>query len=407
MKNRQLHLAVVGANVRTASLAHLEQLATSGFGSMATLGHVRSRRADLEVALLSTCNRTEWYLASEDDPVEAFRDVLADGVVTDPSDAGWTFEARDGEAARHIFRVSCGLESSVFGDAQIVSQLGLALTSAASAGTARVGINDVFTRAIRLGRDARRQFGLDKIATSAGDAAARMVLDRWSSAGTGSGSVLVIGTGAMAKRVVAATLRRPGVHVSIVGRRYQATESVARRWCAEPHEWDELAGLMGRVDTVVAATSAPHMVVTRELVEATGPREVGSLLLVDLGLPRNIDPDAGRLPGVELVDLIGIGAGVESALGRVEDHRRQLEQLVDDATREWAQTSASAGIEAIISDLYRQIPEFVERVTARVNDPAACEEQHRRALATEVKRLLDGPVRRLRGESVRTGNHLR
>ena len=253
--------------------------------------------------VLATCNRFEAYLEIEE-PLpaagvlarEAILDVLRDPAGADADRLRTSAVALSGDdVVRHLFAVSSGLESMVVGEEEISGQVRRALAAARAAGTTSTELEQAFQRAVRATREVRAKADLG----AAGRSLARLALDLvearvpdW--AGT---PVLLVGTGRYAATTIAALHARGARHVRVYSRTGRAARFAAR-YGVRPE--DDLRRALDGVDVVVTCTSRYTLGV--DDLGAARPR-----LVVDLGLPRNVDPAVGALPGVELLDLDLIG----------------------------------------------------------------------------------------------------
>lgn len=319
-----MNLMVVGVSYRTASLALLERLAATAADTPVMLTDLLSQPHVGEAAVLSTCNRVEIYAG-----VGAFHGGLADIVGVLAARAGCTandlaphlYVHYEADAARHMFRVATGLDSLVVGEPQILGQLRDAYGTAAERDTAGRLLHDVMRQALRVGKRAHAETGIDRagqnVVTGALELAARH-LERDSSGRDGSGgdgagtaglagrSALVVGAGAMGALALA-TLRRSGAgHLYITNRDPARAGRLADQYGATPVPLDALADAVSRVDLVICATAATGHVLTPAHVR-------GPVVIIDLGVPRDVDPDVGAIDGVSLVDLELLAAALRAA----------------------------------------------------------------------------------------------
>lgn len=257
-----------------------------------------------EVVVLSTCNRTELYIAAGDHETAAAALLarLPDG--RGKADAARAVVTRSGfDVPRHLFRVAAGLESVVPGEPEILGQVRAAWLEAQEAGTSGPLLNALFQRAVESGRRVRAETQLARRPASVASAAVELA-DR-AAGGLAGKHVLVLGAGAMARAVVSSLRRRRPAVVTIVARNAAAAEGLDA--CVAPFR--KLRQLLAEADVVVAATSAQHWV-----IEAASLGRARRLAIIDLGVPRNVDPAVADLDFCRLYDVDDLRLVVEATV---------------------------------------------------------------------------------------------
>ncbi|MDT5036281.1 MAG: glutamyl-tRNA reductase [Micromonosporaceae bacterium] len=315
-----MNLLVVGLSHRTAGVPLLERLATTPAQTPHLLTRLLARDYVGEALVLSTCNRVEVYAA-----VSAFHGGLADigAVLAERAGCAVTdlaphlYVSYDDDAVRHAFRVAAGLDSMVVGEAQILGQLREAYALATEHGSAGRLLHEMTQQALRVGKRAHAETGIDRAGQSVVTAALSLGLAELYGPGTstfppdtGAGA-LVIGAGAMGALGLA-TLRRAGAgRLFITNRSAARARRLADSYDAEAVPFDDLASIVSAVDVVMCATASPGPVLTPALL--SGARS--PLLLLDLAVPRDVAPGVADLPGVVLVDLERLGLATEGGTG--------------------------------------------------------------------------------------------
>jgi len=322
-----MSVLVVGISHRSAPVSLLEQV-TVGVGQAPdVLTDLRSGGPVGEAVVLSTCNRVEVYADTEGfhAGVDAVSDLLArtSGVPLDDLKRH-LYVHWEGQAVLHLFEVACGLDSMVVGESQILGQLRRAYATARDGGAGPT-LHELFQKALKVGKRAHSETGIDE----AGRSLVTVGLERAVEAvGPLAGrKVLVVGAGSMGA-LAGATLRRAGCgDVVVANRTLDRAERLATALEGRGIGLDELDTAFVEADVVVSSTGATGLVVDRELVERAVDKRGGRpLAILDLALPRDIDPSVRDLPGVTLVDLASlqqvlatteVGADVEAARGIV------------------------------------------------------------------------------------------
>jgi len=295
-----VNLLVVGVSHRTAGVPLLERLAVGTDELPTLLARLLTRRYLGEALVLSTCNRVEVYAA-----VTAFHGGLADigAVLADKADcplpelAPHLYVHYDVEAVRHAFRVASGLDSMVVGEAQILGQLRDAYTAAAERGSAGRLLHELMQQALRVGKRAHTEAGIDRAGQSVVSAGLQLGFEQ---VGQTPRSALVVGAGAMGALALS-TLRRSGVsELSVTNRTPERAQRLAAGYGATAVPFAALGEALRTVDAVVCATASAEAVLTVDMVRAAGR----PLLVLDLAVPRDVAAGVGDLPGVTLVDLV-------------------------------------------------------------------------------------------------------
>jgi glutamyl-tRNA reductase len=303
-----MSLLVVGVSHRTAPVPVLERVALTGDSVDKLLLDVAESPAVAEALVVSTCNRVEVYVeASKFHPaVDAVTDQLLrhTGVAADQLKAHLYVHYED-RAVAHLFAVTAGLDSMVVGEAQILGQVRSALGTAQQRGTAGRVLNDLVQNALRVGKRAHTETGIDSAGASLVGVA--LQLADHSLQGLAGRRGLVVGAGAMAS-LAATSLHRAGVEVTVANRTPDRAQRLADALGGSTVQLDGLAGALQTVDLAVACTGSLGHVLTEAQVEsAQQARHFEPLVLLDLALPRDIDPGVLGIHGVTLIDLEDLG----------------------------------------------------------------------------------------------------
>ena len=295
---------VMGLSHRTAPLAVRERLAVvpeqiaEALRGMVELGPVR------EAALLSTCNRVEVYAASPDADaaIAALRRDLAERAHTTEAELAPHLYVRvDVDAVHHLFRVAASLDSLVVGEPQILGQVKQAHDAAVGIQTAGPVLSACFAGAFRIARRVRRETEIARNPVSISSVAidyAKKIFD-----GFAGRTVLIVGAGKMAD-LAARGLRGQGASLLVTNRTAARAEELAARIGGRVHPFEDLTGALVQADIVLASTGARQPVLTRALVEQAHRRRRGRVLfLIDIAVPRDVEPGCSSIPDVFVADI--------------------------------------------------------------------------------------------------------
>ncbi|MFN2432674.1 MAG: glutamyl-tRNA reductase [Gemmatimonadota bacterium] len=405
-----MHLVLVGLNHRTAPVHLLERFRFTPEAQRALLAPVDAGSGCrfYEAALLGTCNRVEAYaVVSETQHARALvaqRLAGAAGLAVEDVEPA-LYTATDRGAVRHLFEVAAGLDSMVLGEWQILGQVQDAYVHARRAGSAGIVLRALFRAAVAAGRRARLASGIGRRAASIGSAAVAMAEHELGPL-AGRHAVL-LGSGQMAELVADALCARGVRGGRVLNRHPERARPLARALGGEALDFLHLERALAEADFVISATGAPHAVLQAEtLARVMAQRPDRPLLVVDIALPRDVEPAAGQVPGVVLHDLGTLQAlATNEALPSPDEVGAARELLAAETVRfsEWLDTARATPMLLALrqrADLIRE--RELERALRRLPALSAQEREIVTLLTqTLVNRLLREPTVRLREEAAR------
>jgi glutamyl-tRNA reductase len=396
-------LLALGISHKTAELAVRERLALPE-GRAASLVAELVRAAEVQEAVaISTCNRTELYLIASD-PVDAESlalSALARQAGIRPTELlGNLYSLRGTDAVHHLFSVAAGLESMIIGESEIQGQVRRAYELALVEGTTGPVTNRLFRDALAAGKRARTETGIGRLRVSVSSMAVELAQQVLGD--LGSRRVLVIGAGENGE-VTARALADRGVHsIFVANRRYDRAIGLAQRFGGEAVRFDDLPELLGDADIVVSCTASPHQIVGREELAVVLEERVGRpLLLIDIAVPRDIDPAVRGLPGITLYDMDDLQHAVARNMSGREAEAAKAAQLVDQEVERFSHWLGSLEVVPTISALRERGDDIVAQVlreNAERWESVTDNDRHRLELMARavVSRLLHEPTLRLK-----------
>ena len=299
-----MQLLCIGLNHKTAPVevrerfaVHAARLGESAAGLVQTTGAC-------EVVVISTCNRTEFYLVAGD--VESVRGALIDQLASSTgvdavADGHWYRHERMG-AAEHLCRVVSGLDSMMLGETEIFGQVKQAYQSALDAGATGTMLNRLFQRAFGIGKKVRTETSIQEGSTSVGSVAvdlAEKIFGKLSDS-----EVMILGAGEMSRVTAQSLVSRGARSIFVTNRSFDRAQQLAAEMGGSAVRFDDWQTVLKRVDIVIASTGAPHAIILKQHVEEIRrARKFRPLFFIDIAVPRDIDPAVAEIEEVYLYDI--------------------------------------------------------------------------------------------------------
>jgi glutamyl-tRNA reductase len=386
-----MSILLVGLNHRTAPVEVREQLAFSREGVATALMLFRNRFPTAEAAILSTCNRVELMISSDSEQ-PSLQDVIS--FIAQARDLPvaefrtYLYQLTNEQAVRHFFRVTSGLDSMVLGECQITSQVKQAYAIASEQGTTGRVLNRLFHQAFAVGKRVRTETtigdGRLSVPSVAVDLARRIFADFESK------QTLVVGAGEMAQLVCQYLRDADARRFVVMSRTLLNAKALADACEGEAVPFDQLDEQLAHADIVITATSCPRPFITAERLRAAQKQRRGRLLfLIDLAVPRNVDPAAGELEQVYLYDVDALGAIVTNNQQQRMTQLQACEQILDDEVSKFEQWITETKINPVIAAMYRDAQDVRDSELERLfNRCPEMTEQERQAVRECVERLI-------------------
>jgi glutamyl-tRNA reductase len=396
-------LLAIGVSHKTAPVEVRERLALTDARAAEFLRDVHGVPEVQEVVAISTCNRTELYLVV-DDPVEAESTVLGmlarQASIRPTALAGAIYSHRNCDAARHLYRVSSGLESMIVGEDQVQGQVRRAYDAALERETTGPLTNHLFRAALVTGKRVRTETAIGAghmSLPSVSAMLAREVLGELQGR-----RAVIIGTGESSE-LAARALADAGVQLVFVAtRRRDRAVSLAARFDAASVSFDELPEALVEADMVISATSSPHLLIeAQELAEVQSQRDERALLIIDLAVPRDVDADCARVAGVTLHDVDDLEAVIARNRRVRQGEARRAEGIVEEEIQSFATWLGSLEVLPTLAALRSHATDIAEQVVAendgRWESASARDIERVQAMSRAiVNRLLHHPTLRIK-----------
>lgn len=363
-----MRVVLVGLSHKTAPVQLRERLSLYGKSHAQALHQLRDAAGFHECAVLSTCNRTEIYaLTGEADWQERVLELMADQAGVSPGqlqDHLYTFEGVP--AFRHLFRVAAGLDSMVVGEGQVLAQVKDALQSAQDAGTSGTIIHSLFQSATAAGKRARTETEIGRGAVSISFAAVQLAKQLF--ARLDGRSVLLIGAGETGEQT-ARMLLADGASPKIVvcNRTAERAQALAGQFGGTALPYERVAEALTRADIVISSTGAPHPVITVDQMKAvTRARRGRSLFLIDIAVPRDVEPEVGDLEAVYLYNIDDLQQVVEKNLAGRQAEVARVDELLEEELKRFQGWLRGLEVGPTIQQLQRLAEQIIDSEQARV-----------------------------------------
>ena len=385
-----MSLVVVGLNHRTAGVDLLERMTVAPPGLPKALHTLQQREHLAEVVLLSTCNRSEVYARTTrfHDGIDDVRHFLAEGAGLDPDElAEQLYTYHDDAAVAHLFGVASGLDSMIIGEGEILGQVREAWQAAERESTAGQLLSRTFRHAVETGKRARTETGISRHAVSISSAAVAVAAERLGS--LAGRRVLLLGAGDIGEGMALALSGAGVSEVVVANRGPDRGRDLAQRIGARAIPLNQLGDELVTCDVLLSSTGAPGTLVERDDMEAIMRQRDGrAMLIVDVAVPRDVDPGVGQVFGITLLDIDDLKAiGERSLEARRAEVGRVRTIITDELDRYRSERSA------------REVAPLVTTLRARAEDLRLAELERNRArlaaLTPEQQELVDQLTRSL------------
>jgi glutamyl-tRNA reductase len=393
----------IGVSHKTAPVEVRERLALPEARIGTFLRDLRGATSVQEAVAISTCNRTELYLVVSD-AVEAESAVL--GMLASQAGIRLTelasaiYSHRNCEAARHLYRVTAGLESMIVGEAEIQGQVKRAYEAALAQETVGPLTNHLFKAALATGKRVRSETAVGERHVTLASVAVSLARELLGA--LVGHEVVILGTGETAELTARALADSGGRIVFVGNRRRDRAIGLARRYAGSSISFDRLPETLLRADIVVAATASPHVLLeSGEIAEVMRERGGRPMLLIDLAVPRDVDGACAAIEGVSLYDIDDLQAVIARNRGVRRAEARKAEGIIEEEIQHFAAWMGSLEVLPTLAALRSHAGEIAEQVV-RENagkwESASDRDLERvEAIArTVVNRLLHDPTTRMK-----------
>jgi glutamyl-tRNA reductase len=405
-----MKLLITGVSHKTAPVEVRERLAFREESLPAALADLRSQGV-VEAVILSTCNRVEITVTAEDqaDPraiVDAFlagRKAVSAGDVGPGALGPYIYRHEDRDAIHHLFRVAASLDSMVVGEPQILGQLKAAYATAKDCGAVFGWLDGLLTRTFGVAKRVRSETGIGQMAVSVSYAAVELARKIFGS--LANRTVMIVGAGKMSE-LAARHLRRSGAaHVFVTNRTHERAVEMATLFQGTPVEYGRFTAMLPEVDILIASSGAPHYILHKdEMQRVISARRNKPMFLIDIAVPRNIEPAINEIDNVFLYDIDDLQEVVNTNLRERMKEAGRAELLVAEEVERMMARLKVAEVTPIIVGLQEQLEQIrsaeMEKTRRKYGPFTPQQEQAMEALTRGlINKIAHGPISELRNHA--------
>ncbi len=372
-------MSEISSMLITHTKATIDEMESAWHGGLdQLLLRLKSHELVEECAVLKTCNRVEVYVVSPKGSKVLFdfaKHMKVSSRIVDFLDHE--------ESLRHLLRLTSGLESMIVGEDQILGQVKELFIIAKKAGAVGKTLDTAFNKAIQVGKRVRSETGINKGSVSIGSAAVELAEN--SLCGLDGKTVMVIGAGEMGTLVAKALANKNIKVIYVANRTFDKAEVLACELNGRAVKYEMMENYIPKSDVVLSATSAPHFILTHEIISRAMEERENELILIDIGNPRNIENSAGEIPGVKLFNIDGLRSISEANLAKRREEAKKAELLIEEELMLLKKQYKRQQADNIISALYSS----VEQIRGKECEEAVNKLKARHTIGDIEREVLD------------------
>ena len=401
-----MKLLVTGVSHKTAPVEVRESLAFREEMLPDALAALKSCAGVSEAVILSTCNRVEITITTDDaaDPQAIVAGFLSDcKKVSHDRIAQHLYHAEGRDAIHHLFRVAASLDSMVVGEPQILGQLKTAYTAAKNAGSLCGWLDGLLTRSFSVAKRVRSETGIGQMAVSVSYATVELARKIFGS--LAGRTIMIVGAGKMSE-LAARHLRRSGAsHVFVTNRTHERAVEMATLFQGTPVEYTRFPSMLPEMDIVITSSGAPHYVLRKEdMQRAISARRNKPMFLIDIAVPRNVEPSVNQLDNIFLYDIDDLQEVVNANLRERMKEAEHAEALVAEEVDRMMARLKVAEVTPVIVGLQDQLEQIrtgeIEKVKRKYGPFTPQQEEALEVLTRGIiNKIAHGPISEIRNHA--------
>ncbi|WP_080844566.1 glutamyl-tRNA reductase [Cytobacillus gottheilii] len=348
-----MHILVVGLNYRTAPVEIRERLTFNPAQLGDAMQNLQKKKSILENVIISTCNRTEIYAVVDQIHTGRYyiKEFLSEWFQIEQSEfSPFLFIYEQEGAMEHLFKVACGLNSMVLGETQILGQVRTSFLQAQDEKTTGTIFNQLFKQAVTLGKRAHSETDIGANAVSVSYAAVELAKKIFGS--LENKHVLILGAGKMGELAIQNLYSNGAKKVTVINRTFEKAQNLASRYEGQAKSLQELQCALVEADILISSTGAKGFVITKDLMETVERMRKGQpLFMVDIAVPRDLDPSLSELDSVFLYDIDDLEGIVQANLAEREKAAEKIQLMIEAEIVDFKQWLNMLGVVPVISAL--------------------------------------------------------
>jgi glutamyl-tRNA reductase len=396
-----MHILVVGLNYKSAPVEIREKVSFQPAALAEATSSLRKQKSIMECVILSTCNRTEIYAVADQLHTGRYyiKSFLADWFNLKAEELSPFLSIREGEAAvEHLFRVSAGLDSMIIGETQILGQMKDSFLEAQKLSATGTIFNKLMKQAVTFAKKCHSETDIGENAVSVSYAAVELAKKIFG--GLENKTILIVGAGKMGELTAKHLHSSGGNEVLVINRTFEKAKEVAEKFHGVAHPFSQIEQLLIRADIVISSTGATDYVITKEMAAPAAKKRKGNpLFMVDIAVPRDLDPSLHELDNIFLYDIDDLEGIVESNLAERKKEAEKIELMIEEEIVEFQSWVSMLGVVPLISALREKAlsiqAETMESIERKLPDLSDREKKilskHTKSI---VNQLLRDPVTR-------------
>lgn len=348
-----MHILVVGLNYKTAPVEIRERLTFNPSQLGDAMKTLNNKKSILENVILSTCNRTEIYAVVDQVHTGRYyiKEFLAEQFNVNQSEfSPFLFIYEQDGAIEHLFKVACGLNSMILGETQILGQVRSSFLQAQAENTSGTVFNQLFKQAVTLAKRAHSETDIGANAVSVSYAAVELAKKIFGS--LKNKHVLILGAGKMGELAIQNLHANGASRVTVINRTYEKAQDLASRYAGEAKTMNELQCALVEADILISSTGAKEFVITKDkMANVEKMRKGKPLFMVDIAVPRDLDPKLAELNSIFLYDIDDLEGIVEANLLERKKAANKIQLIIEGEIVEFKQWLKLLGVVPVISAL--------------------------------------------------------
>lgn len=390
-----MHTLVIGLNHKTAPVEIREQFTFQEDRLPIALKSLRDMKSILECVIVSTCNRMELYVVVDQlHTGEYYAKAFLESWFRLPKEefSPYLYVKANQEAIRHLFHVVCGMDSLVLGETQILGQVKQAFLTAQQTKTTGTLFNALFKQAVTFGKRVHSETEIGQNAVSVSYAAVELGKKMFAQF-TGK-TILLIGAGKMSELTAKHFYSTGANRVLVINRTLSKAEEIARKFSGEARPWEQLLPSLLESDIVVSSTGAQEPILTKSMVQPVLNKRRSPLFLIDIAVPRDIDPSIHELDQVFLYDIDDLNGIVDANLAIREREAAKIRLWIEEELEQFHEWLEMLGVVPLITALREKALAIQEEAVTRIERKLPeLTEQEKRVIRKHTKSIVNQLMR--------------